>query len=887
MLGFCLSASAQEERASSSLYLVADSSAQVTVPFSLKGEGKRFQPTWGLDQAWISEQNVRKGINHMGKENIGIGRSCFRTNKPLTNDSVLNSSEISKLRERNRWLNLVSDTLPIVLTADQEGGTSEYYVVNKVANNDHWAANINSHVHWLQANSKHPVVGVSIFNEPDYWAVEEGASTTKQTQIARLLRQYYPRLDNVVITGGNTLNDDKALEWYNASKQYIAWGNTHQLAGTFANFAKFYQQVAADGKVGYADEMHNVGEAMIGLEYGMTVGIWWGFDSRARGEFCDISRHGERLAYAEHRTNWTAASVWRHDDGRVKAFIGSSERQAATTTYKFVSPDLDVYFDGHGPLRHYRMEIPGGTVGSYQKGQTNAERVIDVCWGEDVPPAAIETGTYKLVNKGNGNVVAVSGSNVVTTKYTGTKAQQWNVSQSSRRIGGDYSFYDFRCASNGKVCMDVENYSCVTNANVIAYTPSNNPTSNQQWYLQYVGNGCYYIRNRESALYLSAASNKTTSGINVCQRTLQADSTLHECQLWRLLPVGVDYETDAPAQPTGLIAEAQQASVRLSWTANAEEDVEGYMVLRAEKEGGEWNTIARKVATTHFVDNTCRQGVEYIYKVRAIDLAQNLSASSDAVQARPTGERGLMAQWLMNESLNDETANLFDAVTHLPATYTNAPQSGAKALNLGLGTSFVQLPYEIANSDELTISMWVNWRSSTTNNQYLFSFGNGVGSHISLTPSNTSKVMRLIVKNGTDEQVLDCKSRLSALMWKHVAVTIGRDSTVIYVDGEPIAKTTGITIRPRDIHPVLNYIGRSQSYSDPFLKAYIYDARIYNCALDAEAVLAIKNDDTSGINAVQLDNPQTASPRYTLDGRKVDAPRRGIVVEKQRKVLVK
>ena len=66
----------------------------------------------------------------------------------------------------------------------------------------------------------------------------------------------------------------------------------------------------------------------------MTVGIWWGFDSRARGEFCQISRKGVRLSYGEHRANWTAASVWRHDDGRVKAFLGSSEPQAAPTEYQ-------------------------------------------------------------------------------------------------------------------------------------------------------------------------------------------------------------------------------------------------------------------------------------------------------------------------------------------------------------------------------------------------------------------------------------------------------------------------------------------------------------------------------------------------------------------------
>ena len=875
--------------ASSSLYLQADDMEQVVVPFRLKGEGTRFQPTWGLDQAWISEQNIRKGINHMGKENIGIGRSCFGINKPLTNDSVLNNTEINRLRERNKWFNLVSTTLPLVLTADQEGGTSDYYVTENSANNAHWAANINSHVHWLQKNSKHPVVGISIFNEPDYWIAEEGASTTKQTQIARLLRENYPRLDDAVITGGNTLNDDKALQWYNAGRSYIEWGNTHQLAGSFDNYAKFYQQVVADGKVGYADEMHNVGEAMIGLEYGMTIGIWWGFDSRARGEFCDISRHGERLSYAEHRTNWTAASVWRHDDGRVKAFIGSSERQAATTTYRFVSPDRDVYFDGHGPARTFMMEIPGGTVGSYQKGQTNAERVIDIQWGEDVPPAAIEADTYKLVNKGNGNVAMVSGSNIVTGKFTGAKTQQWNVSPVSPRIGGDYSFYEVRCASDGKVCMDVENYSCVSGANVMAYTPSGSPSSNQQWYLQYAGNGYYYLRNRESALYLSASSSSKADGTNVCQLDLQASPSRHVCQLWRLLPVEVAYETEAPAQPTGLVAMEQQASVKLSWDVSPEDDIEGYMVLRSAKEDGEWNTIARCLATTHFVDNTCRQGEEYIYKVRAIDKAQNLSACSDSVTARPTGSDGLIAQWLMDESLMDETENRFDAVASSSPAYTDGPSDGMKALNLEAGNNFVQLPYEVAGSDELTICMWVNWMGTGSRMQHLFSFGNGPDSHVSLTASNQNRVMSLILKDGAYEQVLNSKSQLTPKQWKHVAISTGRGRTVVYVDGQQVAGSTTTAISLADLHPVVNYIGRSQSGSDPLLKARIADVRIYNVALESEDISAVmQGGNPTALPTLQPDAWDATQPAaFTLDGRQPTKHHRGIIVTNRRKELVR
>lgn len=69
------------------------------------------------------------------------------------------------------------------------------------------------------------------------------------------------------------------------------------------------------------DEMHNVMEAMVGLEYGLQTGIWWGSAEYARGEFCKISRGGERLAYTEHRPNWTAASVYRSKDGsKVQAF---------------------------------------------------------------------------------------------------------------------------------------------------------------------------------------------------------------------------------------------------------------------------------------------------------------------------------------------------------------------------------------------------------------------------------------------------------------------------------------------------------------------------------------------------------------------------------------
>lgn len=871
---------AQDDRASSSLYLQAAGKADVTVPFAISGEGKRFNPTWGLDLAWINEQNLNKGINHMGIENVGIGRSAFRFTKPLVNDSALASDQINNLRKRATLFNKISKTLPITLTADQEAGADEYYVVDKVANNAHWAAMINSHVHWMQENTEHPVVGISPFNEGDYWSVEEGATPTKQYTVARLLKENYPRCKDIAMVGGNTLNDDKALSWYTPGKQYYDWGNTHQLAGSFDNFAKFFEQVVKDGKVGYADEMHNVGEAMIGLEYGMTVGIWWGFDSRARGEFCQITRHGERLAYAEHRNNWTAASVYRHEDGRVKAFIGSSERQAVTTTYQLVSTERDVYFDGYGPVREYVSVMPGGT--GYQKGQTNAERVIDVTWGEDIQPAVID-GVYKIVSKSSGNVVGwtSNGEKIALQKFNANNQnQQWTIKPATNRSNGDLSFYDIESVSNANVRINVKNYA-TSQGELIAWTQENGPTSNEQWYLEYAGDGYYYLRNRESALYMAANG---TSGTASMIQTQMLNANARNRMLFRLLPVSVAYETKAPAQPQGLVAQAQQASVKLTWTANTENDLAGYMIVRSEQDLDNWNTIARKVSGTSFVDNTCIPGHTYLYKVKAIDLADNQSECSEIMQAQPTGEKGLVASWQFDDNLQDATDNMMDVAMRDTPVYREDHKSGSKSLLLS-NDNYLQLPYEVACTDELTIAMWVKWTKSTAW-QRIFDFGNGSENYMFLTP-NTGSVMRFAIKNGGNEQQVNCKSKLPMNQWKHVAVTIGKDRTTIYVDGEEAGSSTGITIRPGDIHPVLNYIGRSQFASDPYFAGQIDDVRIYNYALGADEIKTMMDNNTEGIVSTKNCVRKSEKTTYGIDGRKYNATQRGINIVDGKKVVVR
>jgi hypothetical protein len=179
--------------------------------------------------------------------------------------------------------------------------------------------------------------------------------------------------------------------------------------------------------------------------------------------------------------------------------------------------------------------------------------------------------------------------------------------------------------------------------------------------------------------------------------------------------------------------------------------------------------------------------------------------------------------------------------------------------------------------------MWVNWRSSTTQWQRLFDFGNDEEHYMFLTPNNSyTGTMRFAIKNGGDEQTLDCKSKLTSNQWKHVAVVLGKERTVIYVDGEEAASTTGITIRPSDIHPVLNYLGRSQFISDPYLTAYLDDVRIYNYALSGDEVKQVF-DYPTGVNTVEKD--AATDVIYGLDGIRRTSPQKGLMIKNHKKVV--
>lgn len=198
--------------------------------------------------------------------------------------------------------------------------------------------------------------------------------------------------------------------------------------------------------------------------------------------------------------------------------------------------------------------------------------------------------------------------------------------------------------------------------------------------------------------------------------------------------------------------------------------------------------------------------------------------------------------------------------------------------------NFVQLPYTMANHDELTIACWTKWAGGDRW-QRLWDFGNGTNQYLFFSPS-TDSGMRFAIKDNGDEQQVRTTSTLSRTRWTHVAVTIGTNGAVLYIDGEVKAQNESVTIKPSDINPIFNYVGRSQFAADPAYKGNIDDFRIYNYALSAEEIKDLV-DTTTGVHAPEKADAEPNEVGYDLSGRRVKPDAKGLVVTKGKKMLVK
>ncbi|MDY5632192.1 MAG: LamG-like jellyroll fold domain-containing protein [Bacteroidaceae bacterium] len=855
-----LTLQAQEPaRVSCASFLRAQDKADVVIPFRLSDEGKATPMQWGLDLAWLSETNVRTGIFYAGREMIDVIRTSFQPTYNVE-EGTFNAEQKKALDERisiiKRWL---KPDVSLYLNCDHPTVDPWYNdaATTSLGRGQRWAKLIDLSADYYKSKGLANLTSILPFNEPDFgW--DQGLSTQRMEDfrsICKVLREdgiYKDKYAAVRLCGGNTLNNDRALEWWRYSKDYLNEGNTHQLAGSFNTFADFYKEMKLAGHHATADELHNVMECMVGAEYGLQTGIWWGTNEYTRSQFMKATYHrnpGKRLAYAEHRNNWTAASIYRHADGSVQAFGGMSERQSATTRYDFVATDRPVWYDGQRG-RNYVMYLPGGT--GYQQGQSSAEVTVNVQSGDDVMPR-IEEGVYKLVNVNSGKLAGFTTKpqsewTALTQRNNNNtyKFLQWKVTP--LRTSGDFSYYTFVLNTDNDLYLDLLNWNFNSGADVGVYPGGGNVL--EQWYLEYAGQGAFYIRNRYSTKCLEVEGGKTTAGAKI----LLGEFTGQPNQQWRFVATNTTPDQQAPAAPTNVKAAPQPNSIQLSWTAPADRDIKEYVVLR------NGYVHAKEIVTTSFTDNEAEADSTYTYQVYAIDKSLNYGGRSETVTgASTTDEQSQVMHLSFNSTLSDNTVNANHAAIYGESQFLT--KDNREVLNLSGVNNYVQLPFTIANHNALSISVWLYYRGGNIW-QRAWDFGNGPEHYMFLT-TNAGSGPRFAIKNGGNEESVSAASRLTINRWHHLVVTIGDGTARLYINGKLEGENTNISIKPSDIRPTLNYIGRSQFINDPYLMAYVDEFQVYNYALSAEEVA----DMTTGIRPQQTDAPTSASPTYNLNGQ--------------------
>lgn len=307
----------------------------------------------------------------------------------------------------------------------------------------------------------------------------------------------------------------------------------------------------------------------------------------------------------------------------------------------------------------------------------------------------------------------------------------------------------------------------------------------------------------------------------------------------------------------------KDAGVTYAWYKN--------QTLLADGPTGSGSVISGAEAATLTIENA-QVGDEGVYFCRASNEVGSTDSSSATLQIKRLVSyyplEVLIGQTSPDVVGGKDMMLMQEGTAGLPRLDTNVVSSSVGQYSLLFDNGdhdtdpngqYAQLPAGAADYKDMTVMAWVYWRGGA-NWQRIFDFGNDTSHYVFLTPSNGSEC-RFVLNNGSGEQIAST-SPLPVGQWVHVAVTLEGNTGRIFVNGEPKAVNTAMTINPVDFQPTLNYIGRSQFAADAEFDGWIDELKIYNYALDGWTI-ASESFNATGVRPCV--EPDFAGSQYNLD----------------------
>ena len=193
-----------------------------------------------------------------------------------------------------------------------------------------------------------------------------------------------------------------------------------------------------------------------------------------------------------------------------------------------------------------------------------------------------------------------------------------------------------------------------------------------------------------------------------------------------------------------------------------------------------------------------------------------------------------------------DSAGTRDATPSSVALGGSGPFGGASAGAFDGTNPFATLPTTpsppLSSATAFTVETWVNWTGGSSFNQHIFDFGSSTSKYMYLTPASsaTNNPMRFEIKSKSNVLFQADAPKLTT-GWHHVAVTETTGGVVtLYVDGGQVGTPkTGVTINPSTLGATTNnWLGRSQTATDPKFSGSLSNVAIYTTALSAARIQA-------------------------------------------------
>ncbi len=228
---------------------------------------------------------------------------------------------------------------------------------------------------------------------------------------------------------------------------------------------------------------------------------------------------------------------------------------------------------------------------------------------------------------------------------------------------------------------------------------------------------------------------------------------------------------------------------------------------------------------------------------------------------------GLLAQYLVDGDLNDETGHGFDGEYFGEIFIPDL--EGRAAVFFDGSDDYIELPENLDDGIvDFTFAAWV-WWLGPVDEQYerIFDFSDysntgdandddipdgstaTQGRYMYLTPDSRSGLAFSMSTEGyssPDSVVLTggneaAPTPLETGQWVHVAVTLDGDTGSLYRNG--VLEATGeILLNPNDLNTTDNWLGRSSFNSDPYFNGVFGEVRIYDRALSSSEIETLAND---------------------------------------------